>query len=184
MSIKSEKLRFRKTKKMRFFLMSQGSFNPKIRFLSQKVCPLARGQADTQTDRHTRKWLLWAPFQTFRSFSFNLSSSIGPMIWPLVFLKWKYLFFMNSILVPSRKLWIHRFSQTLVGRFPFGCEAPVAPVYLTTGRFTFGGREKRPCTLYMPTGRRRRFPFGHEAPVYMLETQDLLCYIRKKIEKC
>ena len=26
--------------------MSQGSFNPKIRFLGQKVCPVARGQTD------------------------------------------------------------------------------------------------------------------------------------------
>ena len=31
---------------MHFFLMSQGSFNPKIRFLGQKVCPVARVQTD------------------------------------------------------------------------------------------------------------------------------------------
>ena len=37
---------------MHFFLMSQGSFNPKIRFLGQKVCPVARPQTDTQT--HTK----------------------------------------------------------------------------------------------------------------------------------
>ena len=43
--------------------MSQGSLNQNIRFLSQKVCPV---------DRQTRKWLLWTPFQGFRSFSFNL----------------------------------------------------------------------------------------------------------------
>ena len=30
--------------------MSQGSFNPKIRFLGQKVCPVARGHTDRQTD--------------------------------------------------------------------------------------------------------------------------------------
>ena len=36
--------------KMRFFLISQGSLNPKIRFLGQKVCPVA--QTDL-TDRHT-----------------------------------------------------------------------------------------------------------------------------------
>ena len=35
-------------RKMCFFLMSQGSFNPKIRFLDQKACHVARGQ----TDRH------------------------------------------------------------------------------------------------------------------------------------
>ena len=33
--------------------MSQGSFNPKIRFLDQKVCPVARSQTHTQTDRQT-----------------------------------------------------------------------------------------------------------------------------------
>ena len=32
-----------------FFLMSQGSFNPKIRFLGQKVCHVARVQPDTHT---------------------------------------------------------------------------------------------------------------------------------------
>ena len=32
--------------------MSQGSFNQKIRFLGQKVCPVARGQTDGQT--HTK----------------------------------------------------------------------------------------------------------------------------------
>ena len=30
--------------------MSQGSLNPKIRFLGQKVCSVARVQTDTQTD--------------------------------------------------------------------------------------------------------------------------------------
>ena len=39
--------------KMRFFLMSQGSFSPKIRFLGQKVCSVARSQTDRQTDRQT-----------------------------------------------------------------------------------------------------------------------------------
>ena len=28
--------------------MSQGSFSPKIRFLGQKVCSVARGQTDTK----------------------------------------------------------------------------------------------------------------------------------------
>ena len=53
MPIKSVKMKISKNKKMRFFLMSQGSLNPKIRFLGQKVCPVARGQTDTQTHRHT-----------------------------------------------------------------------------------------------------------------------------------
>ena len=59
--------------------MSQGSLNPKIRFLGQKVWPVARGRTDGQTDGHTRKWKQRAPFQGFRSFSFNLSSRIGPI---------------------------------------------------------------------------------------------------------
>ena len=40
-------MKISKNKKMRFFLMSQGSFNPKIRFLGQKVCPVARRQTHT-----------------------------------------------------------------------------------------------------------------------------------------
>ena len=35
---------------MRFFPMSQGSLNPKMRLLGQKVCSVARLQTDTQTD--------------------------------------------------------------------------------------------------------------------------------------
>ena len=42
-------MKISKNKKMRFFLMSQGSFNPKIRFLGQKVYPVARGRTDTDT---------------------------------------------------------------------------------------------------------------------------------------
>ena len=40
-----------KNKKMRFFLMFQEPIKPKIRFLTQKMCPVARGQ----THRQTRK---------------------------------------------------------------------------------------------------------------------------------
>ena len=53
MPIKSVKMKISKNKKMRFFLMSQGSFNPKIRFLGQKVCPVARPQTHRHTDTHT-----------------------------------------------------------------------------------------------------------------------------------
>ena len=38
-----------KNKKMRFFIMSQGSFNPKNRFLGQNVCSVARVQTHRQT---------------------------------------------------------------------------------------------------------------------------------------
>ena len=46
-------MKISKNKKMRFFLMSQGSLDPKITFLCQKVCSVARVQTDTQTHRHT-----------------------------------------------------------------------------------------------------------------------------------
>ena len=46
-------MKISKNKKMRFFLMSLGSFNPKIRFLGQKVCPVARLQTHRHTDRQT-----------------------------------------------------------------------------------------------------------------------------------
>ena len=64
MPIKSVKMKISKNKKMRFFLMSQGSFNPKIRFLSQKVCPVARSQTDRHTDRVTTEGTL-SGFQDF-----------------------------------------------------------------------------------------------------------------------
>ena len=42
---------------MRFFLISQGSLNPKIRFLGQKVCPVAREQTDMKvTTVGTLSW--------------------------------------------------------------------------------------------------------------------------------
>ena len=83
MPIKSVKMKISKNKKMRFFLMSQGSLDPKIRFIGQKVCSVARVQTDRHTDRQThrqtRKWIQRTPFQGFRNFSFNLSSRIGPI---------------------------------------------------------------------------------------------------------
>ena len=45
-------MKISKNKKMRFFLVSQGSFHPKIRFPDQKVCSVARLQTDRQT--HTK----------------------------------------------------------------------------------------------------------------------------------
>ena len=42
-------MKFSKNKKLCFFLMSQGSFIPTIRFLGQKVCSIAH----MQTDKHT-----------------------------------------------------------------------------------------------------------------------------------
>ena len=57
MSIKSVKMKISKNKKMRFFPMSKGSFSPKIRFLGQKVCSVARRLTDTKV-----KMVLKIPF--------------------------------------------------------------------------------------------------------------------------
>ena len=46
-------MKISKNKKLRFFVMSQGSFYPKIRFLGQKMCSVARLQTDRHTDRQT-----------------------------------------------------------------------------------------------------------------------------------
>ena len=46
-------MKISKNKKMRFFLMSQGSLNPKIRFLGQKMCSVARVRTNRQTDTQT-----------------------------------------------------------------------------------------------------------------------------------
>ena len=56
--------------------MSQGSFSPKIRFLGQMVCSVARSQTDRQTDMKVKTG---TPFQdfVFFKFPFNLSSRSG-----------------------------------------------------------------------------------------------------------
>ena len=46
-------MKISKNKKKLFFLMSQGSLDPKIRFLGQKVCSVARAQTDRHTDTQT-----------------------------------------------------------------------------------------------------------------------------------
>ena len=56
MPIKSVKMKISKNKKMRFFLMSQGSFDPKIRFIGQKVCSVARVQTDRHSYRHESEY--------------------------------------------------------------------------------------------------------------------------------
>ena len=75
MAIKKRKNANLEKQKNRFFLMSQGSFSPKIRFLGQKVCSVAR----TQTDRHESEYR-GHPFRVsgFFKFSLNLSSRSGP----------------------------------------------------------------------------------------------------------
>ena len=39
-----------------FSLMSQGSLNPKIRFLAQKLWSVARVQTETETDTHESEY--------------------------------------------------------------------------------------------------------------------------------
>ena len=53
MPIKSVKIKISKNNEMRFFLMFQGSLDPKIRFLGQKVSSVALVLTDRQTDRQT-----------------------------------------------------------------------------------------------------------------------------------
>ena len=58
-------------KKPCFFLMSQGAFNPKTRFLGQNVWPVACSRRDRHTDRQTLSWLILFLFHlcTFRTLS-------------------------------------------------------------------------------------------------------------------
>ena len=65
MPIKSVKMKISKNKKMRFFLMSQGSLNPKIRFLGQKMCSAARGRTDTHTHTKVKTEDILSGFQEF-----------------------------------------------------------------------------------------------------------------------
>ena len=50
-------MKISKNKKMRFFLMSQGSLNPKIKFLGQKVCSVASIQTDIHEKVNTEDTL-------------------------------------------------------------------------------------------------------------------------------
>ena len=65
MPIKSVKMKISKNKKMRFFLMSQGSLNPKMRFLGQKVLPVARARTDRRTDTKVTTEGTLSGFQEF-----------------------------------------------------------------------------------------------------------------------
>ena len=56
MPIKSVKMKISKNKKCGFFLMSQGSLDPTIRFIGQKVCSVACIQTHIQIDRHESEY--------------------------------------------------------------------------------------------------------------------------------
>ena len=48
--------------------MSQGSYNPKIRFLGHKVCPVACLHTDTQTHRQTDRVTTVGTLSGFQDF--------------------------------------------------------------------------------------------------------------------
>ena len=54
MPIKSVKNKISKNKKTHFFLMFQGSLDPKIRFIGQKVCSVARVHRKRKWKKHWR----------------------------------------------------------------------------------------------------------------------------------
>ena len=58
-------MKISKNKKMRFFLMSQGSLDPKLRFLGRRVCHVARGQTDRHTDTKVNTEDILSGFQEF-----------------------------------------------------------------------------------------------------------------------
>ena len=67
---------FGKQKKL-FLSHIPGSFSPKIRFLGQKVCSVARGQMDRQTDTKVKTEDTLSGFQYFFfKFSFNLQGVV------------------------------------------------------------------------------------------------------------
>ena len=68
MPIKSVKMKISKNKKMRFFLMSQGSFNQKIRFLGQKMWPVGRARTDGHTDTRTHRVTTVGTLSGFQDF--------------------------------------------------------------------------------------------------------------------
>ena len=81
MTLKIQFFKISKNKKMRFFLMSQGPFSPKIRFLGQKVSSVAWRQTDRKV-----KMVLKIPFSKFRktkklSFFLMSQGSFSPKIW-------------------------------------------------------------------------------------------------------
>ena len=106
---------------MLFFLMSQGSFSLKIRFLCQKVCSVARGWTDGRINRQTRKWKQRTPFQGFRiffKFYFNLiiKERSNIVVINLVI----QLFYnlvnnkTNGVAVPKNMFWYLYFSSNFV----------------------------------------------------------------------
>jgi len=76
-ALKGPKTKISKNKKLRFFLMSQGVLCQKIRFLGQKLWPVACEQTDRQTHRGFKDW---EPYQGFSLSSFCLWSDMSGSI--------------------------------------------------------------------------------------------------------
>ena len=75
MHIKSVKMKILNFCFLVVFFISQGSLNPKIRFLGQKMCSVARLRTDGHTHTKVTTVGTLSGFQDF----FNLSSRIGPI---------------------------------------------------------------------------------------------------------
>ena len=60
-------MKISKNEKMRFFPMSQGSLNPKSKFLGQRMCSVDWERTETQTDRHENEYR-GHPFRVSRFF--------------------------------------------------------------------------------------------------------------------
>ena len=82
-ALKGPKIKISKNKKLRFFLMSQGVLCQKIRFLGQKLWPLAGEQTDIQTETHTE---ISITEDTIRASVFKASASgmSGPIITKMI----------------------------------------------------------------------------------------------------
>ena len=66
-------MKISKNKKMCFFLMSQGSLNPKIRFLGQKMCSVVQTDGQTHTKVNTEDTLFLRPiFKGWSNMKFKL----------------------------------------------------------------------------------------------------------------
>ena len=86
-AIKSAKMKISKNQKMCFFSCPKDQSTQKIRFLRQKVCPVARGRTDRQTDTHTHththkkevtRTIVWTVHLYDRNKSvFKLSMKVG-----------------------------------------------------------------------------------------------------------
>ena len=118
MPIKSVKIKISKNKKMLFFLMSQGSFSPKIRFLDQKVCSVARTKTDTKVntedtlsgfqdfilqpiikDRST----IWGANFTQKVFEYNMLHFVKDMSQIILYFYFIYRFLTKATILASPK---------------------------------------------------------------------------------